>query len=978
MRLSPKGEPERQKVGQMNDEQDAREQVRLAVTDLVERIDEIGVETVRRQERIGHLRARVEALVGRINPEGPTVPPAVHDMSQPPVVSDSFAAPASGRLSRRRLMAITGAGIAGGAAASVLSGGNPAGADSILVRHGLRAATADPNGTAPTLDAALTNSSSTGNTIYAPAPTGVAATDTANLLQALSGAAAGSTLVLQCRNTTAVYVIDQELPVPGGIRVTALGVNDEQPFPPTVKGYMATLQQAPGSSLRCVLASAGYLAGLYGPSNPGKYSQYNALYNNGTPVTGADSAIEVDHIAFDGQNGGAFAGNSQGHAIVLFSNGSRIHDCYIFNTPQVGIVVADSNYAGTAGTGPFLDNRICDNKIFNCGSQAIWVKNTAGSAGCLNGYMLNNVIESPSKQVATSPVGVGVPNFDPNTNLPFEATLMENSAGWWVINNHAYSCPGTGWRLANIWGLHFVDNSTDTLGAFPTNGGTYVGYDFHMGGTGPLFHPALINGNQASAYEGFNNNGFTASNRAPNATNTYLYYRVLMTVASQQNPVPASYLEHSNNTSHQDSQPARPIAGAKVASGSSTVTFIHNVKTVLQQGMSVADSLGLIPSGTFIGAVNKDTITLVDGGGAAVTATGSSSTDTLSFPAPSSIGWSYVNSLAGSTLIVNRTNELVSAPIDAVPAVSGAGAVSLVDPTDFAGGVQVTGTPVAGQTIVASSASTAVWGQPPAPVLAGPAGGVLAGEYPNPTLSPLLSTTITSSGTYSIPSGATQLRVTCVGGGGGGGGGGAASGSIAQAGGSGGAAGTVSVQVVPVETNSALAIAVGNSGAGGVGGAPGGDNAGANGGSGGSTTVIGSGISVNGSGGGGGRGAAGGSTVVLHGAAYGAPSSAVSTVTTAGCGGFSGQAGGAPIATSPGGGGGGGAASGGTGGSGGSAGSTVSGGSAGISGGSSVPGGGDSAPATSGGGGGGGGTNGSGGGAGGSGAAGFVIIDVVG
>ena len=146
-------------------------------------------------------------------------------------------------------MAITGAGIAGGAAASVLAGGNPAGADSILVRHGLRSAISDSNGAAPTLDAALTSSSSTGNTIYAPAPTGVAATDTANLLHALSGAAAGSTLVLQCRNTTAAYVIDQELPVPSGIRVTALGVNDEQPFPPTVNGYMATLQQAPGLSL---------------------------------------------------------------------------------------------------------------------------------------------------------------------------------------------------------------------------------------------------------------------------------------------------------------------------------------------------------------------------------------------------------------------------------------------------------------------------------------------------------------------------------------------------------------------------------------------------------------------------------------------------------------------------------------------------------------------------------------------------------
>ena len=608
------------------------------------------------------------------------------------------------RISRRRLLASTGAGVVGGVVASSVVGTVPAGA--ALGRGGFGT-------TRPPSASLLAATSSTAGTVYVPAPTGVASTDTANILAALGAANPGSTVVLTC-STLVAYVVDQELPVPPGVRVTAQGVNDEQPLNAPIVGYMATLRQAPGTALVCTMASAGFLAGRYGPSNPGKYPSYDALYDNGSPKATADGAIEIDHLAFDGQNGGGLPGNTTGHALVLYSNGSKVHDCYVFNTPQVGIVVSDANHAGTPGSGPFVDNRIYDNKVFNTGAQGITVTCTPGSTGCRDGYLLNNVIESPSKQVAMSTGGLGAPNIDPSTGLPFEAARMDSAAGWWVANNHAYSCPGSGWTLRGIWGLHFVDNSTDTLGAYPTNGSTYVGYDFVLDGTVPPFHPAFINGNQVSAYEGFNNNGFVGTNRAPNATTTYRYYRVTMDVASQQNPMPASYIEHSDNTSHQDSQAAAAIAGARLAAGSSTVTFPEDVTKLLQPGMSVVDvtSPGTIPPGTFIGSVSASSIALVDGSGRPVGAARSGSAHAIAFPGPTSIGWTYVNTLAGSTLVAYRTNELISEPIDSAPALSGAGTVSLIDPAQFAGGIPVTGTPAAGQTIVAGSATTAAWGLP--------------------------------------------------------------------------------------------------------------------------------------------------------------------------------------------------------------------------------------------------------------------------
>ena len=703
-----------QRRGSAVSDDTTEEQAQHILTELLERNGHLQAEALEHVRVAGALRAKLEMLAGRLTSGSPAprVLPTRTVPSPPTTVHGLGSTP----LSRRRLLALTSTGIVTGAVASSVMESPTVGAASPFAFGQTQRHPVGP-------DTVLATTGPTG-TLVAPLPTGVPATDTANLLQVLGQATPGTSVVLQCLAATS-YVVDQELPIPPGVRLTAQGATSEGgSFPPGAPGgYMATLSQSPGSSLLCTVASAGYLAGLYGPSAPGKYPAYLGLYNNGTAATASDGAVEIDHIAFDGKNGGERAGNTVGHAIVLFSSGSRVHDCYIFDTPQIGIQVADANHAGTPGTGSFADNRIVDNKFFNNGRQAIVVQSTPGTSGCIDGYLTNNVIVAPSKTWPT--VIGGTPNLDPSTGAPYEAVRLEVAAGWWVANNHPYQVPGTAWYLACIWGLHFVDNSTDDFGAIPLNGVTYVGYDFYLSAPvqnpAPPLHPAFINGNQLSAYEGFNTNNHNAGvgNRAANATNAFLYYRITMQAASQQNPMPASYVEHSDNSAHQDSPPAQSIPGATVTSGASTITFPVNVTTLLQPGMNVSDATnpGLIPANTFIGAVSGSSIALVNAAGQPVGATGPSSAggDTIAFPAPLSVGWTYVNQLAGSTLVVSRTNEIISPSVAASPAISGPGSVSLIDPANFASGIRVSGLPTAGQTIVATSASTAVWGTPPPP-----------------------------------------------------------------------------------------------------------------------------------------------------------------------------------------------------------------------------------------------------------------------
>lgn len=880
-------------------------------------------------------------------------------------------------ISRRRMLGWTSAGLAGGAGLAIAQKAGAAPLRSM--------ATAPIAPATPIVDA---SAKSTSPVIYVPPPTGEPATDMVNILQALTDAKAGTAVVFQWSPTT-FYAIDQELPIPRGVHITGSGVASELP---TSGGapQMPTLQQAAGTSLYCIAASAAYLAGLYGgTASAGKYPQFNALYNSGKQRGSADSAIEVDHLAFDGQNGGTGSGNTEGHGVVVYSNGSSVHDCYFLNIANAAVMAADLNFAGKPCTVQTFENRIHDNTIVNPGWYGVWVTNTSGSAGCTDGYILNNVVVSPSQQQRSSGPIIN-PNSISGTNKGSfsEGLHLANAAGWFVVNNELQACPGNGAYFNTTWGLHLVDNVVDGFGCYPQANKTYIGFNVITAGQLKT-HPGFVIGNLAAAYEA--TNPFDPGMPAP-STATFQYFKLSMQTNPGRKPQPTytAYVVEADNAAHQASQLPPPINGAAIPAGNlNKVTVPQGSSAGVQVGMGITDTMGAIPNTDTVKSVtpgsgsNPDVILLTRGASKAVTG------DTVSFVGPTTVAWTYVNDLYDAAMQVYRTNETVTGTILATPAISitstppGKGqtkpTITLIDPADYAGGEYVDNEPAQpfGQIIVASgTAGTAAWessGTEATAQAAGPAGGMLAGEFPNPTFSPDMVATITASGSYPLPAWATLVRVICVGGGGGGGGG------ASGVGGGGGAAGTAIERIIEVEGTGTMDVSIGRGGGGGSGGA---SSPGVLGSAGAATRIQLGEVAAAASGGPGGAGGSPGSASV-NGGAHGGGQGTTTPVATSSSGGGSARPGGNPFSFSPGGGGGGGAAGNGHGGGGGGAGTAVSGGAGGGSGSSPTRAGGPgqaagtpSAPGGGGGAGAGRAADGDGG-DGGDGAGGFVFVEVI-
>jgi hypothetical protein len=658
-------------------------------------IDTAIAEAIAEQERLEaavarqrHERAALQATIDSL-PSG---------VAEPELTRATTSVPRQKRrgLSRRQVLHWAGGGIATGAVIAGISAGDSAlvGSQRAKARSG-----AELLGmrTRAVLDAKITSPM-----VIVPPPTGVASVDTPNILAALLKAKGGMAVILQW-SPTAVYAIDQELPITQGVRLTGMGA----PMPSPTGKYptLPTLQQVAGVSLQCIAASASYLAGLYGPVNPGLYPQYNALYNNGVFRSTVDGGIEVDHIAFDGQNGGTGSGNTTGHGMVLLSFAANLHDCYFLNIANNAMVLAEENYNGMSVKNENHENRIQENTVVNPGWHGLYVGNATG--GATDGYILDNNIISPSQQLRSSG-----PQIQPSTGQYYEAIRMDNAAGWWMVNNHMTACPGNAWYGNTTGGLHLLYNTINGFGCNPVHRGTYVGFNITTAGQTKLHHGFII-GNLVSAYEA--SNPFAPAQTA-NSTNTYEYYRLSMQTDVGRKPQPSyqAFVIQSDNVAHQGSQPPPPIPNVTIPVANALTISLPNGSTVgVVPGMTVTDTLGLIHPGTTVVSVTPGTGTAPDSITISAKASKGSG-DTLSFVGPASYAWTYVNALANSDVHVTRTNETATGtitPTQLIPKPPSS-TVTLVDPADFAGGafIDPTVAPAVGDIIIATSSTTAAWG----------------------------------------------------------------------------------------------------------------------------------------------------------------------------------------------------------------------------------------------------------------------------
>ena len=287
-----------------------------------------------------------------------------------------------------------------------------------------------------------------------PAPSG--ADDTSALNGAIASAPQGSIIQFQ----PGTYKISASLSLRSGCIYRGASAAS------TIYGTI--IQRQAGATLtgNAILADAGYLAGAASPQS--------------------SQPMEVENILIDGNKTSDNA--SAGDGLVLMAYRSLVRRVSVINTPGSGIVLSDLNSAGNRITNTADENRIEDCYVTAAGAKGIWVKDTNASGKLTDGYLLNNVV-----------------SYCPNDI----SIHVARAAGWFITNNHVYSCGTHGFWLSNVWCTFFTNNEVDHYGLNSTKG-TYYGINADSILAG---RPSVFIGNNVSTTEG----SYPA--------NTYQYYR---------------------------------------------------------------------------------------------------------------------------------------------------------------------------------------------------------------------------------------------------------------------------------------------------------------------------------------------------------------------------------------------------------------------------------------------------------------------
>lgn len=256
---------------------------------------------------------------------------------------------------------------------------------------------------------------------------------------------------------------------------------------PGVGAQGGTIRQANGANLEAVVASQGWVDN----------------------ATVADAPIDVQFLNVDGNKANNPGATTAG--LVLMSATSSIDRCYVTSTPGDGIVVADTNRAGTLVSNKVLENRISRTTVYAPGARGILVLDTNSAGKTTDGYCSQNIVAFAGAA----------------------ALEIRRAAGWFITNNHVYASEGHGIVLGSLWCTYVLGNEVDGYGASDTAGAYFgLNMDVHLIG-----RPSVIANNTVNCNEG-----------SGNAGSTFVYYRLQGAAGPPQRVLLANNVAHKDGT----------------------------------------------------------------------------------------------------------------------------------------------------------------------------------------------------------------------------------------------------------------------------------------------------------------------------------------------------------------------------------------------------------------------------------------------
>lgn len=268
-----------------------------------------------------------------------------------------------------------------------------------------------------------------------------------------------------------------------------------------------------------------------------------------TNATMSGDPIAVDGLCFDGNKANQTSG---GIGLLGMNYNSTFENLYFSNMFSHGLVLSDTNLAGTTISGTMSNCLIKDVYPFQCGGHGIWVKDN-GSGAIVDGTLTNCYPEYSG--------GHGI--------------FHQRMAGWFVNGVHSTNSALDGMRLECLRDSFINDIEVDGFGA--QNTGTSVG--FNVNGLMEGRHSTIDNVHVA-----------TAESTYP-STN-YIYVRV-----QNQTTGLATRLGMTNVKLTRDFPGGASSVGLSLQSNTGTVIFIDDptndfrgLSTTLSAGASRHDT----------------------------------------------------------------------------------------------------------------------------------------------------------------------------------------------------------------------------------------------------------------------------------------------------------------------------------------------------------------------------------------------------